>query len=67
MKQGRLFIFSGPSGAGKSTVIHQILQRHPDFLFSVSATTRLPRNQERHGVDYDFMTPEKFQAMIAED
>ena len=35
MKQGRLFIFSSPSGAGKSTVIHQILQRHPDFFPSL--------------------------------
>ena len=43
MSEGKLIILSGPSGAGKSTVIRQILERHPDFFFSVSATTRQPR------------------------
>lgn len=42
MSEGKLIILSGPSGAGKSTVIRQILERHPDFFFSVSATTRSP-------------------------
>ena len=46
MSQGTLLILSGPSGAGKSTVIQRILERHPDFFFSVSATTRQPRGSE---------------------
>ena len=65
MSQGTLLILSGPSGAGKSTVIHRILERHPDFFFSVSATTRQPRGSEKDGVDYHFITPAQFEDMIA--
>ena len=60
MSQGTLLILSGPSGAGKSTVIHRILERHPDFFFSVSATTRQPRGSEKDGVDYHFISPAQF-------
>ena len=65
MSQGTLLILSGPSGAGKSTVIHRILERHPAFFFSVSATTRQPRGSEKDGVDYHFITPAQFEDMIA--
>ena len=65
MSKGKLIILSGPSGAGKSTVIRQILERHPDFFFSVSATTRQPRGGERDGVHYHFITPAQFEGMIA--
>ena len=65
MSEGKLIILSGPSGAGKSTVIRQILERHPDFFFSVSATTRQPRGGERDGVHYHFITPAQFEGMIA--
>lgn len=65
MSEGKLIILSGPSGAGKSTVIRQILERHPDFFFSVSATTRQPRGRERDGVHYHFITPAQFEGMIA--
>ena len=61
MSQGTLLILSGPSGAGKSTVIHRILERHPDFFFSVSATTRQPRGSEKDGVDYHFISPAQFE------
>lgn len=66
MSQGRIFIMSGPSGAGKSTVLHRILKNHPDFFFSVSATTRTPRCCERDGVDYHFISRERFRTMIEE-
>jgi len=64
----RPIVFSGPSGTGKSTLIKRLFQKHPDlFGFSVSHTTRKPRNGEEDGVHYHFTTPEKFQEMIAED
>ena len=63
----RLFVLSGPSGAGKSTLIHKALESEPNCVMSVSATTRSPRGQEQDGVDYDFCTPDEFQAMIDND
>ncbi|KAK5465142.1 guanylate kinase [Exophiala xenobiotica] len=64
----RPIVFSGPSGTGKSTLIKRLFQKHPDlFGFSVSHTTRKPRNGEEDGVHYHFTTPEKFQGMIAEN
>ena len=58
---GRLVIISGPSGAGKSTIVRELLDmcRVP-LVLSVSATTRLPRPGEVHGVDYYFLTAEEF-------
>lgn len=64
MKRGKLIVVSGPSGAGKSTVLHRILDNHPDFKFSVSATTRSPRPGETPGKDYHFITVEEFQKLI---
>lgn len=62
--RGKLIVVSGPSGAGKSTVIGKVMQSRPDLRFSVSATTRVPREGEVDGVDYYFLDREKFQAMI---
>jgi guanylate kinase len=59
-------IISGCSGVGKSTVIHQLLQMHPEFQFSVSCTTRPPRPGEEEGVHYDFITHEEFERRIKE-
>ena len=59
-KKGKLIVISGPSGVGKSTVISRILENHPDMYFSVSATTRKPRPGEVDGVNYIFVTTEKF-------
>ena len=65
-RPGQLLVLSAPSGAGKTTLAHRFLERHPDALFSVSATTRAPRGAERDGVDYHFVTPERFAAWVGE-
>ena len=63
----KVIIFSAPSGAGKSTVVHHLLSLHPEFEFSVSATSRPPRGEEKDGVDYYFIEAERFRKLIAED
>ena len=65
--KNKVIIFSAPSGAGKSTVVRHLLNLHPEFEFSVSATSRAPRGTERDGVEYYFLTPEKFRELIAQD
>jgi guanylate kinase len=60
-------ILAAPSGTGKTTIAHALVERFTRFVFSVSATTRPPRGEERHGVDYDFVTREAFEAMIEGD
>ena len=67
MKKGKVVIFSAPSGSGKSTLVHFLMDRDSSFGFSVSATSRPPRGEERHGVDYFFFTPDEFRARIAAD
>lgn len=67
MKKGKLVIFSAPSGSGKSTLVHYLMQQGLEFGFSVSATSRPSRGNERHGVDYFFMSPEEFRARILAD
>ncbi|MGI9163787.1 MAG: guanylate kinase [Mycobacterium sp.] len=62
--RGRVLVLSGPSAVGKSTVVRRLRQQVPDLHFSVSATTRSPRPGEVEGVDYHFVTPEKFQGLI---
>ena len=64
---GKTFIVSGPSGVGKSTVLHALFEGRDDLYFSVSATTRAPREGERDGVDYHFIHADRFRNMIAED
>lgn len=64
---GKVIIFSAPSGSGKSTVVNHLLGLHPEFEFSVSATSRAPRGTEQDGVEYHFLTPEQFRQKIAED
>jgi guanylate kinase len=63
-RQGILFVVSAPSGTGKSTLCAN-LRATPDFIYSVSCTTRPPRPGEENGVDYHFLTREKFEALIA--
>ena len=63
----KVIIFSAPSGAGKSTIVNHILRLHPEIEFSISATSRAPRGEEKHGVEYYFFTADEFRQMIAED
>jgi len=64
MAEGKLFVFSGTSGVGKSTVLAELMKKRKDLTFSVSATTRKPRPSEREGVNYYFVSRERFQEMI---
>lgn len=66
-QKGKALIFSAPSGSGKSTIVHHILDKYPDMEFSVSATSRSPRGEEKDGVDYYFLSEEEFRARIAEN
>lgn len=63
----KVVIFSAPSGAGKSTIVNHLLGIHPELEFSISATSRAPRGQEQHGVEYYFYTADEFRRMIEED
>ena len=65
--ENKVVIFSAPSGAGKSTIVNHLLQLHPELEFSISATSRAPRGNERHGVEYYFFSADEFRQMIAED
>ena len=68
MKTKPLFIvISAPSGCGKSTLIDMLLQEYPDLVYSISCTTRKPRGEEEDGLDYHFLTVERFRELIAED
>ena len=63
-----LLILSGPSGVGKDTVARMLIERRPDsFYFVVTATTRPPRDNEHHGIDYIFVTFDEFARMIEEN
>lgn len=66
MRRGRLVIVSGPSGAGKSTLIRASLEAVPELAYSVSATTRKPREGEVDGRDYIFLSREEFEKWIDE-
>jgi guanylate kinase len=64
--RGVLFVVSGPSGVGKSTLVKQALARIPDLGFSVSATTRAPREGEAEGIDYHFVSADRFARHVDE-
>ena len=66
-KKGTLFVITGPSGAGKGTVLKQVIQSLEGLYFSVSATTRKPREGEVDGVHYHFLTKERFEELIEKD
>lgn len=63
----KVIIFSAPSGAGKSTIVNHLLGLYPELEFSISATSRAPRGQEKHGVEYYFFTADEFRSMIEEE
>lgn len=60
----KLIIFSAPSGAGKSTIVRYMLAQDLNLQFSISATSRLPRGEEKDGVEYFFLSPQEFKKRI---
>lgn len=66
-RRGLMFILSSPSGAGKTTISHMLLMADDEINLSVSATTRPRRPGEVDGVDYHFVSDQKFDQMVAED
>ncbi len=69
--EGKLIIFAAPSGSGKSTIINSIMAdggaEDLNLHFSISATSRAPRGEEKNGVEYFFLTPEEFRQKIVND
>ena len=64
LKQGYLVILSAPSGTGKTTICKKLLEINKDWTYSISATTREKRDNEKEGVDYFFMPKEKFDHQV---
>lgn len=58
-----MVVLSAPSGCGKTSILSRLLNRHPDWIRSVSVTTRPPRPEEKEGRDYEFVTGQKFQSL----
>lgn len=65
LPSGRLIVLTGPSGVGKGTLLRRLHQRYPELYFSISVTTRFPRQKEIHGKDYYFVSRSDFEQMIA--
>lgn len=65
--KGKLFVLSGPSGAGKGTLRKKVFETVEDIRFSISCTTRPPRQGEKDGVDYRFISEEAFLTLLEED
>lgn len=63
-RKGKVIIVSAPSGSGKTSIVKYILRHQPGLEFSISATSRQPRDGERHGVDYYFLTADEFRGKI---
>ncbi len=63
-RKGTLFVITGPSGVGKGTVLQRVIQSMDRLYFSISATTRNPREGEQDGVQYHFLTREQFEQRI---
>ncbi|MCQ2494492.1 MAG: guanylate kinase [Lachnospiraceae bacterium] len=67
MAKGILLVISGFSGAGKGTLVKRLTEKYDEYALSVSMTTRQPREGEKDGVSYFFVTKEKFEETIAEN
>ena len=63
----KVLIFSAPSGSGKSTIVNHILGGHTGIEFSVSATSRPPRGEEKDGVEYFFYSADIFRLLVRDD
>ncbi|MBR2958333.1 MAG: guanylate kinase [Bacteroidales bacterium] len=61
---GKAILFSAPSGCGKTTIIGELMQYFDCFDFSISATSRKPRGEERDGVDYHFLSHDEFMRRV---
>ena len=61
---GKLIIFSAPSGTGKSTIVRYLVDKDLNLKFSISATSRAPRGDEKDGVEYHFLTLQEFKERI---
>ena len=63
-EKNKIIVITAPSGAGKTSITNYLIKKFPQLAFSVSAATRLPRENEKHGVDYYFMSTEEFNQKI---
>jgi guanylate kinase len=63
--QGKLIIITAPSGSGKTSITRYLINKYPQLSFSISATTRSPRGDEKDGVEYYFLTVADFKAKIS--
>jgi guanylate kinase len=66
-KRGHLYVIAAPSGAGKTSLLHALMRRRPSLSFSVSCTTRKPRDHEQDGRDYHFIDRTEMERLIAAD
>lgn len=66
-RKGAMFIIEGPSGTGKGTIAKRLLDEDKNIKFSVSVTTRAPRHNEVEGVDYYFISNEKYDELLKQD
>ena len=66
-KQGQLIVVSGPSGAGKDTIVGKVIENNKKIWLSVSATSREPRNGEKEGVNYFYLTKKDFEKKIKQN
>ena len=64
LKKNKLIIVTAPSGAGKTTIVHHLIKTFPELAFSISATNRPKRENEKDGVDYYFISTETFKNKI---
>jgi len=67
IKTGKIFVFSAASGAGKTTLLNYLSETVPNLVYSISATTRMPRVNEQDGVHYFFLTQDEFKEKIAQN
>ncbi|MDR2426132.1 MAG: guanylate kinase [Endomicrobium sp.] len=67
LQKGSIIVVSAPSGAGKTSICDAIIKEDKNTIYSISATTRLPRSHEKNGIEYFFVSETKFKTMIKEE